>query len=121
MKNFIVNDINTGDPSKANSAEVKFTENLSLLEEELEPSLLVSNLQRKGVFTEDHNKWIMDGKSRKEKIRNLLKTLLKEKGEDAYETLMSSLKELGKDDITEKIKPPPNSHQEAGQFLAQLS
>nr|XP_022322180.1 uncharacterized protein LOC111123845 isoform X1 [Crassostrea virginica] len=102
-----------GDPSKANSAEVKFTENLSLLEEELEPSLLVSNLQRKGVFTEDHNKMIMDGKSRKEKIRNLLKTLLKEKGEDAYETLISSLKELGKDNIIEKIKPPPNSHQEA--------
>lgn len=121
MKNFIVNDINTGDPSKANSAEVKFTENSSLLEEELEPSLLVSNLQRKGVFTEDHNKMIMNGKSRKEKIRNLLKTLLKEKGEDAYETLISSLKELGKDEIIEKIKPAPNSHQEAGQFLAQLS
>ena len=113
---FCENIFNAGKKEETNIAELEFKGKMGLLQEEIEPSILVERLQRKGVFTKEQYDTIMKGKSRKEKVDNLLNTLRKEKGTDALNILSSSLEELGNHDIAAKIKPTTVNHEEAGEY-----
>lgn len=95
--------------------EMNVRVNWNLLVEELEPSAMTNKLFEKGVFNKEDLGTILSGKTRKEKVENLLNMLLSKQKEsrNVFDAFTRSLDELGKSNIAVKIKPSEKMHLQA--------